>query len=82
MNEGTYHKFMLSEDAANLRRMLLATGEREFVEASPMDRIWGIGFAEGDVERNRHRWGKNLLGRALGDVRARLREEEVKGGNV
>jgi ribA/ribD-fused uncharacterized protein len=55
--------------------MLLATGERELVEASPLDRIWGVGFAEKSAERNRHRWGQNLLGRALMDVRARLREE-------
>jgi ribA/ribD-fused uncharacterized protein len=54
--------------------MLLATGEREFVEASPLDRIWGVGFAERDAERNRHRWGKNLLGR--------LREEQGKRGGM
>jgi predicted NAD-dependent protein-ADP-ribosyltransferase YbiA (DUF1768 family) len=78
VTQGTYHKFTVSEDAEKLRRMLLATGERELVEASPFDRIWGVGFTEKDAERNRHRWGQNLLGRALMDVRTRLREEGRK----
>jgi ribA/ribD-fused uncharacterized protein len=34
-------KFGAHED---LRRFLLATGERLLVEASPRDRIWGIGM--------------------------------------
>ncbi|KAH6859003.1 hypothetical protein BKA58DRAFT_51632 [Alternaria rosae] len=75
VKQGTYHKFTISEDAENLRKMLLATGDRELVEASPHDRIWGVGFAERDAEKNRYRWGQNLLGRALMDVRKRLREE-------
>jgi len=66
------HKFTLSEDAENLRAQLLATGERELVEASPMDRIWGVGFAERNAGANRQRWGLNLLGKALMDVRGRL----------
>ncbi|KAI4921814.1 hypothetical protein J4E90_000241 [Alternaria incomplexa] len=78
VTQGNYHKFTISEDAENLRGMLLATGERELVEASPHDRIWGVGFAEKDAERNRYRWGKNLLGRALMDVRKKLREEDWK----
>jgi ribA/ribD-fused uncharacterized protein len=80
VTQGTYHKFTISDDAENLRRMLLATGERELVEASPSDRIWGVGFAERDAPRNRYRWGQNLLGRALMDVRTRLREEGKKRG--
>jgi ribA/ribD-fused uncharacterized protein len=73
------HKFTLSEDAENIRRMLLATGDRYLVEASPFDRIWGIGFAEKDASANRRRWGANLLGKALVDVRKSLREDEGKG---
>jgi ribA/ribD-fused uncharacterized protein len=56
--------------------MLLATGDRELAEASPFDRVWGIGFTADCAEMNRESWGQNLLGRALMDVRARLREEE------
>ncbi|KAF2661153.1 DUF1768-domain-containing protein [Lophiostoma macrostomum CBS 122681] len=76
VTEGTYHKFTTATNAAQLRTMLLATGDRELVEASPLDRIWGIGFAESNAGANREYWGLNLLGRALMDVRTRLREEE------
>ncbi|OAL49634.1 DUF1768-domain-containing protein, partial [Pyrenochaeta sp. DS3sAY3a] len=76
--DGNYHKFTASEDADNLRSMLLATGKRELVEASPRDRIWGVGFTEKNAGANRHRWGKNLLGKALESVRERLVEEEGK----
>jgi ribA/ribD-fused uncharacterized protein len=44
------------------------------VEASPVDRIWGIGLA-GDDPRAEHpdQWrGLNLLGFALMEVRLRL----------
>jgi ribA/ribD-fused uncharacterized protein len=75
VTQGTYHKFTISEDAENLKSMLLATDDRELVEASPKDRIWGVGFGEKNAEKYRYRWGQNLLGRALTDVRMRLREE-------
>ncbi|KAL1609887.1 hypothetical protein SLS60_001552 [Paraconiothyrium brasiliense] len=75
VEEGNYHKFTISEDAESLRAMLLMTGERELVEASPMDRIWGIGFPEKSAGQNRVRWGQNLLGKALITVRQRLRKE-------
>lgn len=76
------HKFSVSGEAQSLRKWLLATGESELVEASPMDRIWGVGFTEKDAGANRHRWGQNLLGKALMEVRARLREEEGKEKKV
>jgi ribA/ribD-fused uncharacterized protein len=63
-----------------LRELLLETGDREIVEASPFDRIWGIGFAADKAEANRDRWGLNLLGKALMEVRRQLREEQAKVG--
>lgn len=47
----------------------------EFVEASPYDRIWGVGLAEGDPDINvKKKWrGLNLLGRAQCEVRAYLK---------
>ncbi|OHE98190.1 hypothetical protein CORC01_06558 [Colletotrichum orchidophilum] len=76
VREGNLLKFRC---APELRRRLLATGERELVEASPMDRIWGIGFAPDKAPwSDRRRWGLNLLGKVLMEVRTVLREEEDK----
>lgn len=36
-----------------------------YVEASPYDRVWGIGFQEAHALDNIERWGLNLLGKAL-----------------
>jgi ribA/ribD-fused uncharacterized protein len=70
--EGSVHKFGQN---ATLLGYLLATGDRVFVEASPMDRIWGIGLASDDERaRDPARWrGLNLLGFALTEARERLR---------
>jgi len=54
-----------------LGAFLLRTGERVLVEASPVDRIWGIGLARDDpAATDPSRWrGLNLLGFALMEVR-------------
>ncbi|HEP0307830.1 MULTISPECIES: NADAR family protein [Providencia] len=57
-----------------IKQFLLATNERVLVEASPVDKIWGIGLAE-DAENieNPLTWkGLNLLGFALMEVRSQL----------
>ncbi|MGX1760097.1 NADAR family protein [Streptomyces lydicus] len=71
--EGSVHKF--GQDAA-LREFLLGTNSRVLVEASPMDRIWGIGLAADDERAaDPARWrGLNLLGFALMAARQILRE--------
>lgn len=58
----------------SLKEMLLATGTRELVEASPQDRIWGVGYGSKNAPVNRTKWGKNLLGKALMEVRDVLRQ--------
>ncbi|MFD9504590.1 NADAR family protein [Streptomyces sp. NPDC060035] len=65
---GSVHKF--GQDPA-LRAFLLGTGERVLVEASPMDRIWGIGLAKDDPRTaDPAAWrGLNLLGFALMEAR-------------
>ncbi|MFD5099928.1 NADAR family protein [Streptomyces albidochromogenes] len=59
-----------------LLRYLLATGDRVLVEASPLDRIWGIGLAADDARAaSPTTWrGLNLLGFALMDAREALAE--------
>jgi ribA/ribD-fused uncharacterized protein len=54
-----------------LREYLLGTGDRVLVEASPLDRIWGIGLAADDERAaSPDRWRElNLLGFALMQVR-------------
>ncbi|MBM9507539.1 NADAR family protein [Actinacidiphila acididurans] len=68
---GNVHKFGQDPD---LRDFLLGTGERVLVEASPVDRVWGIGLAADDPRAaDPARWrGLNLLGFALMEARSRL----------
>jgi ribA/ribD-fused uncharacterized protein len=70
--EGSVHKFAAHPD---LREFLLNTGGRVLVEASPVDRVWGIGLAADDAGAyDPERWrGPNLLGFALMEARERLR---------
>jgi ribA/ribD-fused uncharacterized protein len=59
----------------DLRDYLLDTGDRILVEASPLDRIWGIGLTADDPRAEQvSSWrGQNLLGFALMTARASLR---------
>ncbi len=70
--EGSMHKFAAD---AGLREFLLNTGDRVLVEASPRDRVWGIGLtADDERAEDPGRWrGSNLLGFALMEARRRLR---------
>jgi ribA/ribD-fused uncharacterized protein len=69
---GSFEKFRQN---AALRDYLIGTGDRVLVEASPVDRIWGIGIAEDDTRaENPLLWrGENLLGFALMQARDRLK---------
>ena len=68
---GNVAKFGQSEE---LRAFLLGTGERILVEASPRDRVWGIGMGASNPDaRDPSRWrGRNLLGFALMAAREQL----------
>jgi len=72
MVEGLFEKFNQNE---YLKQALLDTGDTEIVEASPYDRIWGIGWAEEDPEaQDKSKWrGQNLLGIVLMKVRDKIR---------
>jgi hypothetical protein len=69
---GNYRKFSQNKD---MRGVLLNTGDKILVEASPTDTIWGIGYSDSNpnaaIPEN---WrGENLLGFALMEVRDELR---------
>lgn len=66
----------------DLRDFLIGTGDRVLVEASPQDRIWGIGLAADDERATSpHQWqGLNLLGFALMEVRHRLQSRDATCG--
>lgn len=59
-----------------LRTFLLKTGDKEIVEASPTDKVWGIGLAEEDDRiLDKNNWqGLNWLGECI----MRAREQIVK----
>ncbi len=70
---GNLAKFGLN---AELRAFLLSTGDDVLVEASPYDKIWGIGMSVNDkgIEDPKNWKGSNFLGIALMEVRAFLRK--------
>ncbi|TYK52885.1 NADAR family protein [Actinomadura decatromicini] len=69
--KGNEAKFGQHEE---LREYLVGTRNRVLVEASPLDRVWGIGLAADDprAERPAEWRGLNLLGFALMTVRDSL----------
>ncbi|MGX2993633.1 NADAR family protein [Streptomyces sp. JNUCC 64] len=72
VRRGNVHKFAGHPESL---AYLLGTGDRVLVEASPMDRIWGIGLTADDERAgDPGRWrGLNLLGFALMEAREELR---------
>lgn len=70
--DGNFAKFTQHED---LKQIILSTGNKTLVEASPYDKLWGIGVAEDDQRAlSRATWpGKNWLGEVLTNVRNKIR---------
>lgn len=76
--KGNLHKYGQNKDIMNI---LLDTGHKIFVEASPYDRIWGIGMTADVAYRHGcpRAWkGLNKLGFILTEVRDILRDIYVK----
>ena len=71
VSEGSIAKF---GSTPAMREYLIGTGHRVLVEASPRDRIWGIGMGRDNpaVERPSQWRGRNLSGFALMQARAAL----------
>ncbi|KAK3612628.1 hypothetical protein CHS0354_042138 [Potamilus streckersoni] len=77
VEKGNEAKFSQNEE---LKKALFDTGDKVLAEASPRDRIWGIGLgASNPKAQNPKYWrGKNKLGYALTRVRAILRGKDIK----
>lgn len=73
VKEGNILKFSQHLD---LREKLLATKGKMLVEASPRDRIWGIGYGAKNALANKERWGLNLLGQVLVEIRDEMLDEQ------
>jgi len=52
-----------------LQRLLLDTGSRALVFASPDDRLFGIGFDAVNAGGSEGQWEKNYMGEAIEEVR-------------
>ena len=70
--EVLYAKFTSDE---NLKTLLLSTGNALIAEASPTDKIWGIGISVSDASNGVRPNGTNLLGKTLMQVRDDLLKE-------
>mmetsp|Transcript_9954 Transcript_9954/g.32478 ORF Transcript_9954/g.32478 Transcript_9954/m.32478 type:complete len:231 (+) Transcript_9954:131-823(+) len=65
-----------------LRKVLVGTGDDLVAEASPFDKIWGIGLRADDPRaKDPATWaGENLLGKALMAVRDELKQDRPPAG--
>jgi ribA/ribD-fused uncharacterized protein len=74
---GNYARFSQNPDQ---RELLFSTQGTTLVEASPHDRVWGIGLAADDPRAlDRSQWlGLNLLGEALTRVREAMLFEQAR----
>lgn len=57
----------IHQDKSAKAELLAHTGQI-FVEASPYDRIWGIGYTAQDAMQNIDNWGENSLGKILTEI--------------
>lgn len=78
--KGNYAKFSQNP---HFLRMLLETGDKVLVEASPFDRIWGIGMRECKAAHDHHNWrGRNQLGYALTRVKKAIIADAILNGSI
>jgi len=78
--KGFVYKANLAKFSGVLKQYLLDTEDREIVEASPTDKIWGIGLGMNNLDiLDKSKWqGTNWLGECIMDVRKTLKEQDDK----
>jgi ribA/ribD-fused uncharacterized protein len=75
VTKANYLKFKQNDD---LKKLLIEHKDLILVEASPVDRIWGIGLHFSDdkvLDENKWR-GQNLLGKCIMNARKQILQEE------
>lgn len=78
--KGNYAKFSQN---SRLLKFLLATGDKVLVEASPFDKIWGIGMRACKAAEDHHNWhGKNQLGYTLTRVKKAIIADAILNGTL
>ncbi len=65
VKKGLFARF--SQDSFSKSKLLENKG-KTFVEASPYDKIWGIGYDVENAIENLNDWGQNLLGKILTEL--------------
>ena len=77
VTNGCYLKFSQNPE---LKQYLLSTGDKILAEASPFDKLWGIGMREYYAKKtDPDLWpGTNWLGKCLIDVREKLKTEDTE----
>jgi len=65
VKDGLREKFNQNPE---MKAYLLSCKDTIIVEASPEDKIWGIGYGEWEALDNIDNWGENLLGRMLTEL--------------
>lgn len=67
--------FLKFSEVEECKGAWFGTREQILVEASPVDRNWGVGFAADEAEETEGDCGESLLATALMRVRDRLKRE-------
>lgn len=78
--KGNYAKFSQN---SRLKELLLSTGDKVLVEASPFDKIWGIGMRPCKAAEDHNNWrGKNQLGYTLTRVKKAIIADAILNGTI
>jgi ribA/ribD-fused uncharacterized protein len=70
---GNYNKFTQNADLLN---ELISNKDKEFVEASPYDTLWGIGLSYEETDKSKWK-GKNWLGQCINDTITHINNETI-----
>lgn len=77
----TVNQYPNMEGRTSMKDVILSTGEKIFVEASPLDKVWGIGKGENDIGiEDPSNWkGTNWLGECLTEARYWIKYDDEVG---